>query len=301
MAVLTPIYEAEFLGFSYGFRPRRGQHDALDALAFGLGKRRINWVLDADIRSFFDTISHDWLIRFLEHRIRDRRIVRLIGKWLTAGVLEEGRWIETEEGTPQGAVISPFLGNVYLHYVYDLWVRRWRQRQAAGQMIVIRYADDTIVGFEHSQDAERFLSDLSTRLAQFGLGLHPNKTRLIEFGRHAVATVGSRLWEAADVRFFGFSHYCATRRSGGGFVLGRTPMRKRMRAKLREIKEHLRATRHDGMDLKHMARPSPAWRLAYYAVPMSAPAITAFRHHITIVGSAPSDVEVRSIDCHGAE
>ena len=148
VAVLTPIYEAEFLGFSYGFRPRRGQHDALDALAFGLGKRRINWVLDADIRSFFDTISHDWLIRFLEHRIRDRRIVRLIGKWLTAGVLEEGRWIETEEGTPQGAVISPFLGNVYLHYVYDLWVRRWRQRQAAGQMIVIRYADDTIVGFE---------------------------------------------------------------------------------------------------------------------------------------------------------
>ena len=282
VAVLTPIYEAEFLGFSYGFRPRRGQHDALDALAFGLGKRRINWVLDADIRSFFDTISHDWLIRFLEHRIRDRRIIRLIGKWLTAGVLEEGRWIETEEGTPQGAVISPFLGNVYLHYVYDLWVRRWRQRQAAGQMIVIRYADDTIVGFEHSQDAERFLSDLSTRLAQFGLGLHPDKTRLIEFGRHAVASRQARgFGKPQTFDFLGFTHYCATRRSGGGFVLGRTPMRKRMRAKLREIKEHLRATRHDGIETQGiwLGQVLRGW-LAYYAVPMSAPAITAFRHHI---------------------
>ena len=282
VAVLTPIYEAEFLGFSYGFRPRRGQHDALDALAFGLGKRRINWGLDADIRSFFDTISHDWLIRFLEHRIRDRRIIRLIGKWLTAGVLEEGRWIETEEGTPQGAVISPFLGNVYLHYVYDLWVRRWRQRQAAGQMIVIRYADDTIVGFEHSQDAERFLSDLSTRLAQFGLGLHPDKTRLIEFGRHAVASRQARgFGKPQTFDFLGFTHYCATRRSGGGFVLGRTPMRKRMRAKLREIKEHLRATRHDGIETQGiwLGQVLRGW-LAYYAVPMSAPAITAFRHHI---------------------
>ena len=234
------------------------------------------------IRSFFDAISHDWLIRFLEHRIRDRRIVRLIGKWLTAGVLEEGRWIETEEGTPQGAVISPFLGNVYLHYVYDLWVRRWRQRQAAGQMIVIRHADDTIVGFEHSQDAERFLSDLSTRLAQFGLGLHPDKTRLIEFGRHAVASRQARgFGKPQTFDFLGFTHYCATRRSGGGFVLGRTPMRKRMRAKLREIKEHLRATRHDGIETQGiwLGQVLRGW-LAYYAVPMSAPAITAFRHHI---------------------
>jgi RNA-directed DNA polymerase len=282
VAVLTPIYEAEFLGFSYGFRPGRGQHDALDALAFGLGKRRINWVLDADIRSFFDTISHAWLIRFLEHRIRDRRIVRLVRKWLTAGVLEEGRWIETREGTPQGAVISPFLANVYLHYVYDLWVRQWRQRHAAGQMIVIRYADDTIVGFEHSQDAERFLLDLSTRLAQFGLGLHPDKTRLIEFGRHAVVSRQVRgLGKPQTFDFLGFTHYCGTRRNGGGFVLGRTPMRKRMRAKLREIKEHLRATRHDGLEAQGqwLGQVLRGW-LAYYAVPMSAPAITAFRHHL---------------------
>src|SRR5450631_162642 len=167
-------------------RGLRGRHDALDALAYGLGRRRINWVLDADIRSFFDTISHDWLIRFIEHRIGDRRVIRLIRKWLAAGVLEEGRRIETVEGTPQGAVISPLLANVYLHYVYDLWVRQWRQRHAKGDVIVVRYADDTIIiGFERQQDAERFLADLSARVAEFGLGLHPDKTRLIEFGRNA--------------------------------------------------------------------------------------------------------------------
>ena len=228
-AILTPIYETEFLGFSYGFRPERGQHDALDALAYGLGKRRINWVLDADIRSFFDTISHAWLIRFIEHRIGDRRIVRLIRKWLAAGVLEEGRKIETVEGTPQGAVISPLLANVYLHYVYDLWVRQWRQRQSTGDMIVVRYADDTIVGFEHQDDAERFLEDLSLRMADFELGLHPKRQG------HRVRQEGncppprSRSQQAGDVRLLGFTHYCATRRSGGGFVLGRTPARKRMR------------------------------------------------------------------------
>ena len=281
-AILTPIYETEFLGFSYGFRPERGQHDALDALAYGLGKRRINWVLDADIRSFFDTISHAWLIRFIEHRIGDRRIVRLIRKWLAAGVLEEGRKIETVEGTPQGAVISPLLANVYLHYVYDLWVRQWRQRQSTGDMIVVRYADDTIVGFEHQDDAERFLEDLSLRMADFELGLHPEKTRLIEFGRRAIARRRARgLSKPETFDFLGFTHYCATRRSGGGFVLGRTPARKRMRAKLRQIKEQLKATRHDGVEAqgKWLAQVLRGW-LAYYAVPMSAPAITAFRHHL---------------------
>ena len=188
-AILTPIYEAEFLGFSYGFRPERGQHDALDALAYGLGKRRINWVLDADIRSFFDTISHAWLIRFIEHRIGDRRIVRLIRKWLAAGVLEEGRKIETVEGT-QGAVISPLLANVYLHYVYDLWVRQWRQRQSTGDMIVVRYADDTIVGFERQDDAKRFLEDLSARMADFGLGSIPKR-------RGSSSSAGRRLPPAA--------------------------------------------------------------------------------------------------------
>jgi RNA-directed DNA polymerase len=279
--LLTPVFEAEFLGFSYGFRPGRGQHDALDALAAGIASKRISWVLDADIRSFFDTISHDWLLRFVEHRIGDRRIVRLIRKWLAAGVLEEGRRIETVEGTPQGAVISPFLANVYLHYVHDLWVRRWRHRRATGDMIVVRYADDTIVGFEHRHDAELFLRDLAGRLARFGLDLHPGKTRLIEFGRHAIARRRARgLGKPETFAFLGFTHYCATRRSGGGFVLGRTPVRERMRAKLREIKERLRATRHDGVEAqgRWLGQVLRGW-LAYYAVPMSAPAITAFRHH----------------------
>jgi RNA-directed DNA polymerase len=165
VAILTPIYEAEFLGFSYGFRPGRGQHDALDALAYGIHARKINWILDADISKFFDSLSRKWLIRFVEHRIGDRRIVRLIQKWLKAGVLEDDRFIEATEGTPQGAVASPLLANVYLHYVYDLWVQQWRKRHARGDMIVVRYADDTIAGFQHRADAERFLRDLKERLA----------------------------------------------------------------------------------------------------------------------------------------
>src|SRR5436190_1246643 len=185
VALLTPIYEAEFLGFSYGFRPGRSQHDALDALAYGIKARKINWILDADISCFFDSLSPEWLVRLVECRIGDQRIIRLIQKWLKAGVLEEGRLIETMEGTPQGSVASPLLANVYLHYVYDLWVQQWRKRHATGDMIVVRYADDTIVGFQHRHDAERFLNDLKDRLAQFALSLHPEKTRLIEFGRYA--------------------------------------------------------------------------------------------------------------------
>src|SRR5499433_1958990 len=185
VAILTPIYEAEFLGFSYGFRPGRSQHDALDALAYGINARKINWVLDADIARFFDTLSREWLIKFIEHRVGDRRLIRLIQKWLKAGVLEDGQLIETTEGTPQGSVISPLLANVYLHYVYDLWVAQWRVRHAKGDMIIVRYADDQIVGFQHRSDAERFLNDLRERLAAFALSLHPDKTRLIEFGRYA--------------------------------------------------------------------------------------------------------------------
>src|SRR5215471_2566769 len=192
VTVLTPIYEAEFLGFSYGFRPKRNQHQALDALAFGIGKRRINWVLDCDVQSFFDKVDQNWLVRFIEHRIGDRRIIRLITKWLTAGVLEDGHLIETEEGTPQGAVISPLLANIYLHHVYDQWVHQWRQRCATGDVIVVRYADDSIVGFEHRYEAEQFLADLKARLARFGLNLHPEKTRLIEFGRNAIANRRTR-------------------------------------------------------------------------------------------------------------
>ena len=210
VAILTPIYEAEFLGFSYGFRPKRNQHQALDALAFGIGRRRINWVLDCDVQSFFDKVSQSWLMRFIEHRIGDRRIIRLIAKWLTAGVLEQGRLIVTEEGTPQGAVISPLLANVYLHYVYDLWVHQWRQRCAKGDVVVVRYADDTIVGFEHRHEAEQFLADLKARLARFGLALHPDKTRLIEFGRSAIANRRTQgLGKPESFDFLGFTHYCA--------------------------------------------------------------------------------------------
>jgi RNA-directed DNA polymerase len=281
-AILTPIYESEFLGFSYGFRPTRNQHQALDALAFGIGKRRIHWVLDCDVQSFFDKVSRDWLIRFVEHRIGDRRIIRLIGKWLTAGVLEDGRVIETEEGTPQGAVISPLLANIYLHYVYDQWVHQWRQRCATGDVVVVRYADDSIVGFEHRHEAEQFLADLRVRLARFGLNLHSDKTRLIEFGRYAIANRRARgLGKPETFDFLGFKHYCGTRRDGSGFVLGRKPMAKRMRTKLREIKEQLMATRHDGIDKqgKWLAQVLRGW-MAYYAVPMSGSAISAFRHHM---------------------
>ncbi len=282
VAILTPIYEAEFLGFSYGFRPGRNQHQALDALAFGIGKRRIHWILDCDVQSFFDKVSRDRLIRFVEHRIGDHGIVRLIAKWLTAGVLEDGCLIATEEGTPQGAVISPLLANIYLHYVYDLWAHQWRQRCATGDVIVVRYADDSIVGFGHRHEAEQFLADLKVRLARFGLNLHPDKTRLIEFGRYAIANRRARgLGKPKTFDFLGFTHYCATRRSGSGFVLGRKPVRKRMRAKLREIKVRLRAMRHDGIARQGqwLARVLRGW-LAYYAVPMSAAAITAFRHHM---------------------
>jgi RNA-directed DNA polymerase len=224
VAVLTPIYESEFLGFSYGFRPKRNQHQALDALAVGIGKRRINWVLDCDVQSFFDTVDRNWLVRFIEHRIGDRRIIRLIAKWLTAGVLEDGLLIETEEGTPQGAVISPLLANIYLHHVYDQWVHQWRRQCATGDVIVVRYADDSIVGFEHRYEAEQFLADLKARLARFGLNLHPEKTRLIEFGRSAIANRRTRgLGKPETFDFLGFKHYCATRRDGSGFVLGRKP------------------------------------------------------------------------------
>jgi RNA-directed DNA polymerase len=285
VAILTPIYEAEFLGFSYGFRPGRGQHDALDALAYGINARKINWILDADISRFFDTLSREWLIRFVEHRIGDRRIIRLIQKWLKAGVLEDGNLIETTEGTPQGSVASPLLANVYLHYVYDLWVEQWRTRHARGDVIVVRYADDTIVGFQHRQDAERFLIDLKERLAKFALSLHPEKTRLLEFGRFAAerrAERGQGKPETFD--FLGLTHYCTTRKDGTDFQLGRKTQRKRMKAKLREIKETLRRLRHTPIDeqgrwLGTMMRGY----FAYFAVPTNTYLLSAFRYHISII------------------
>jgi RNA-directed DNA polymerase len=183
--VLNQIWEEDFLGFSYGFRPGRSQHDALDALWVGIAHKRVNWILDLDIRSFFDKLQHSWLVQFVEHRIGDRRVVRLIQKWLTAGVMEQGQWNETAEGSPQGAVISPVLANLYLHHVLDLWAQAWRKRRARGDVIIVRYADDAVLGFEHREEAEQFLEQLRERLARFGLELHPQKTRLIEFGRYA--------------------------------------------------------------------------------------------------------------------
>jgi RNA-directed DNA polymerase len=281
VAVLNAIYETDFTGFSYGFRPGRSQHDALDALAVGLHRRKVGWVLDADIRAFFDTISHERLMRFLEHRIGDRRVLRLIGKWLKAGVLEDDTWTEGTVGTPQGAVISPLLANVYLHYVYDLWVQQWRKRHARGEMIVVRYADDTIVGFQFEDDARSFLDSLRERLAAFALALHPEKTRLITFGRFAQANRRkSGHGRAETFDFLGFTHICATSRDGR-FQLRRQSMRKRLRAKLAEIKEELRRRRHQriaeqGQWLKRVV----AGYFAYHAVPTNGRALSAFRYHV---------------------
>ena len=209
VTILNQIYEVDFRGFSYGFRPGRSPHQALDALNVGIQRKRVNWILDADIRGFFDNMSHEWTMKFVEHRVADNRILRLIQKWLKAGVSEEGEWSETKVGTPQGAVISPLLANVYLHYVFDLWVEAWRQKVASGRCGCVRYADDLVVGFEHRADAERFLSEFRERLAKFGLELHPEKTRLIEFGRFAQSQSAKRgEGKPETFTFLGFTHYC---------------------------------------------------------------------------------------------
>src|SRR5437762_9861603 len=244
VAVLNAIYEEDFLGFSYGFRPGRGAHDALDALAVALKSRKVNFILDADIRLFFDTVSQEWLGRFLEHRIGDRRIIRLIQKWLKAGVLEDGVVSVSDRGTGQGAVISPLLANIYLHYVLDLWAERWRRREATGDLIIVRYADDVVAGFEHEADARRFLDALRARFEEFALSLHPDKTRLIEFGRHAAARRAQRgLGKPETFNFLGFTLICGKSRQGR-FLLKRRTRRDRMRAKLQEIKGELRQRMH---------------------------------------------------------
>jgi RNA-directed DNA polymerase len=244
--VLEAIYEEDFVGFSYGFRPGRGQHDALDALHVGILRQRVNWVLDADIRGFFDTMSHSWILRFLEHRIADKRILRLIAKWLKVGIIEDGRVTRGQCGAPQGAVISPTLANAYLHYVYDLWVHRWRQTKATGDMIVVRFADDTIVGFEHEHEAKAFLQDLHERMRSFELALHPDKTRLICFGRYAAKQRERRREGKPETfDFLGFTHFCTRSRKSGSFVIGRKTIKKRMRAKLKAIKMELRKRMHD--------------------------------------------------------
>ncbi len=245
VTVLNAIYEADFLGFSYGFRPGRSQHRALDALWIGLHSSKVNWVLDADIQAFFDTIDHTWMLKFLEHRIADGRILRLISKWLTAGVVEDGERKVSQVGTPQGAVVSPLLANIYLHYVFDLWTHRWRRHEADGDVIVVRYADDSVVGFEQRQDIETFLADLRTRMAKFGLKLNEEKTRVLEFGRYAVerrARRGQRRPETFD--FLGFTHICATTRETRRFTVRRLTSAKRMRASLLAIRQSLMQRRH---------------------------------------------------------
>ena len=282
--VLNAIYEEEFLGFSYGFRPGRGPHDALDALAVAIGERQVNYILDADIRDFFGSVSQEWLIRFVEHRIGDKRIIRLIQKWLRAGILEDGVVTISEQGTGQGSVASPLLANIYLHYVLDLWANRWRQREATGDMIIVRYADDVIAGFEHEADARRFLDAIRARFAGFALSLHPDKTRLIEFGRHAAANRRKRgLGKPETFDFLGFTHICGQSRRGG-FLLKRKSRRDRMRAKLRAVKEELRKRMHQpipeqGQWLKQVV----AGFFNYHAVPTNSRALAAFRYHVTVL------------------
>ncbi|HSG28636.1 MAG TPA: group II intron reverse transcriptase/maturase, partial [Candidatus Krumholzibacterium sp.] len=242
--VIGTVFEVDFLGFSYGFRPGKNQHDALDAVTVGIEKKKVNWILDADIRGFFDTIDRGWLMKFVEHRIADKRVHRHIKKWLNAGVLENGKRIRVEEGTPQGGSISPLLGNIYLHHVFDLWVQSWRKR-ARGEVIAVRFADDFVMGFQHRDDAERFQEELRRRLRKFNLELHPEKTRLIEFGRFAAENRkkrGQRKPETFD--FLGFTHACGKTRKGG-FRVQRQTMKKRMRSKLRKVKAELRRRMHD--------------------------------------------------------
>jgi RNA-directed DNA polymerase len=274
---LHAIYEADFRGFSYGFRPRRSPHQALDALTVGITTKKVNWVLDADIQSFFDTVEHGWLLRFLEHRVADRRVLRLIQKWLSAGVLDEGQRIVTEVGTVQGGSISPLLANVYLHYVFDLWVHQWRQRHALGDVIVVRYADDFVMGFQRREEAEQCLADLRTRCAQFGLTLHPTKTRLLEFGRFAARDRRARgEGKPASFNFLGFTHSGATARTGKFVVLRRT-MRTRVQAKLKAVKTELRQRMHRPVpELGAYVRAVVQGHMQYYAVPMNYRSVYAF-------------------------
>ena len=279
VTVLNAIYEVDFLGFSYGFRPGRSQHDALDAVFVGLTRRKVNWVLDADIRAFFDTIDHGWLLRFLEHRIADPRILRLTQKWLRAGVSEDGTWSKTTVGTPQGAVISPLLANLFLHYALDLWAHQWRRRHAKGDVIIVRYADDFVLGFQHRWEAVRLLKDLRERLESFGLTLHPDKTRLIEFGRFADRDRrrrGEGKPETFD--FLGFTHICSRTRKGNRFTVKRKTIAKRLRAKLRAVKDGLRRRMHARLgDTAEWLRSVVQGYMNYHAIPGNLDSVLSFR------------------------
>jgi RNA-directed DNA polymerase len=282
VTILNQIYEVDFKGFSYGFRPGRSPHQALDALYVGITRKKVNWVLDADVRGFFDNLSHEWAVKFIEHRVADQRIIRLIQKWLKAGVSEDGQWSETGKGTPQGSVVSPLIANVYLHYCFDLWADVWRRKVAKGDVIIVRYADDLALGFQHRADALRFLEDFKERLAKFGLEIHPDKTRLIEFGRYAASDRQRRgTGKPETFDFLGFTHYCGRRHKTDTFTVCRITAKKRMIAKLKAIKVELRRRRHD--------RPSEvgAWLrkvvngyYQYHAVPGNHRQLSTFRQRI---------------------
>jgi group II intron reverse transcriptase/maturase len=280
--VLNAVYEEDFLGFSYGFRVGRNQHQALDALAFGITCTKVNVILDCDVRAFFDSVCHAWLLRFIDHRIGDPRMVRLIRKWLKAGVMVDNEWEPTEAGTPQGSVASPVLANIYLHYCFDLWAERWRRREARGQVLYVRFADDIVAGFEHEDDARRFQAELSQRLEKFALTLHPGKTRLIEFGRRAMENRARRgLGKPETFNFLGFKHISG-RSHAGHFQLKRKSRRDRMRAKLRSLKIELRRRMHDSIpEQGKWLRQVVRGYFAYHAVPTNAESLSAFRYHVT--------------------
>jgi group II intron reverse transcriptase/maturase len=280
--VLNQIWEEDFLGFSYGFRPGRGQHDALDALWVGIERKKVNWILDLDIRSFFDKLQHDWLIKFVEYRIADQRVVRLIQKWLKAGVMEQGQWTETKEGSPQGAVISPSLANLYLHHVLDLWAEAWRKKVATGEVIIVRYADDAVLGFQYREEAEKFLEQLRERLKKFGLELHPDKTRLIEFGRFAAANRAKRgEGKPETFNFLGFTHICGTNHTTGKFTVRRKTIGKRMAAKLKDIRAKLRKRMHARVPgtVKWLVQVVRGY-FQYHAVPGNWARMQAFRNDV---------------------
>jgi RNA-directed DNA polymerase len=276
--VMNSIYETDFLGFSYGFRPKRSQHQALDALYTGLLTKRVNWVLDLDIKGFFDGISHEWLVKFVEHRIADRRVVRLIQKWLRAGVLEDGKRIRVKEGTPQGGSASPLLANIYLHYVFDLWVQTWRRKRTHGDVIVVRFADDIVVGFQVKSDAERFWAELTERFRKFQLELHSQKTRLLEFGPLAEENRKKRgEGKPETFNFLGFTHICGKKRSNGRFTVLRQTIRKRLQAKLSEVKAELRRRMHDPIPaMGEWLRSVVNGHIRYYGVPMNQTALKIF-------------------------
>lgn len=280
--VLNAIYETDFLGFSYGFRPGRSQHQALDALYTGLLTRKVNWVLDLDIRNFFEGLSHEWLVKFIEHRIADRRVVRLIQKWLNAGVLEDGKRVRVEEGTPQGGSASPLLANVYLHYVFDLWVQAWRQKRAHDDVMVVRFADDIVVGFNSQADAEQFREELNERRRKFNLELHPEKTRLLEFGPYAINNRQRRgEGKPETFNFLGFTHICVKKRSNGMYTVLRQTIRKRLQAKLNAVQTELQRRMHEPIPAQgKWLRAVVGGHFRYYGVPMNQPALTMFRFRV---------------------